>query len=79
MRVKIAYFATLREQRGLSSEELTTDAVTPGGLYAELRSRHGFNLDARFVRAAVNDEFAAMESPLRDGDRVVFLPPVAGG
>jgi molybdopterin converting factor small subunit len=31
------------------------------------------------VRAAVNDEFVAATTTLRDGDRVVFIPPVAGG
>jgi len=27
----------------------------------------------------VNDEFCDWETPLRDGDLVVFIPPVAGG
>jgi molybdopterin converting factor small subunit len=28
---------------------------------------------------AVNAEFAEWSTPLREGDAVVFLPPVAGG
>ncbi|MBI5766645.1 MAG: MoaD/ThiS family protein [Verrucomicrobia bacterium] len=75
----VQYFAILREQRGLTEEKLTTSAATPTVLYEELRARHGFTLPANRVRAAVNDEFVAADAPLRDGDRVVFIPPVAGG
>ena len=75
----VQYFAILREQRGLTEEKLATAAATPTALYDELRARHGFTLPADRVRAAVNDEFVAATAPLRDGDRVVFIPPVAGG
>lgn len=75
----VQYFAILREQRGVTEERLTTAAATPAALYAELRARHGFTLPGEFVRAAVNGEFVPAESPLRDGDTVVFIPPVAGG
>jgi molybdopterin converting factor subunit 1 len=75
----VQYFAILREQRGLSQETLTTQAATPGALYDELRGRHSFSLPADRVRAAVNDAFIDSAAPLRNGDRVVFIPPVAGG
>ena len=75
----IQYFAILREQRGLTQETLTTTAATPTALYAELRTRHAFTLPADRVRAAVNDEFVAATALLRDGDLIVFIPPVAGG
>jgi sulfur-carrier protein len=75
----VQYFAILREQRGASGETLTTEAASPAALYEELRARHGFTLPANRVRAAVNDEFVAATAPLGDGDRVVFIPPVAGG
>lgn len=77
--ITVQYFAILREQRGLSQETLTTAAATPAALYEELRTRHPFTLPGDRVRAAVNDAFVAAEAPLRDGDRVVFIPPVAGG
>jgi molybdopterin converting factor subunit 1 len=77
--VTVQYFAILREQRGLTEEKLTTAAATPTALYEELRARHAFTLPADRVRAAVNDEFVAARATLRDGDRVVFVPPVAGG
>jgi molybdopterin synthase sulfur carrier subunit len=75
----VQYFAILREQRGVAEEKLATSAATPAALYTELRARHGFTLPADRVRAAVNDEFVAATATLRDGDRVVFIPPMAGG
>jgi hypothetical protein len=77
--VHVQYFAILREQRGLTTETLVTPATTPAALYEELRARHGFTLPADRVRAAVNDAFVTAGAALRDGDRVVFIPPVAGG
>jgi molybdopterin converting factor subunit 1 len=75
----IQYFAILREQRGVANETLRSNAQTPAALYDELRARHRFTLPADRVRAAVNDAFVDAASPLREGDRVVFIPPVAGG
>ncbi len=77
--VSVQYFAILREQRGLAQEKLTTAATTPAALYEELRVRHGFTLPGDRVRAAVNDDFVSAEAVLREGDRIVFIPPVAGG
>ena len=77
--VTVQYFAILREQRGLTEERLSTAAATPTALYDELRDRHGFTLPADRVRAAVNDEFVAATAALCEGDRIVFIPPVAGG
>ncbi len=75
----VQYFAILREQRGVSEENVTTAAATPAALYDELRARHRFTLPGDRVRAAVNDAFVDSAASLRDGDRVVFIPPVAGG
>ncbi len=79
MTLTVQYFAILREQRGLGQESLETVAATPDALYAELRARHGFTLPGDRIRAAVNATFVAGDAPLRAGDRVVFIPPVAGG
>lgn len=79
IQLDIQYFAILREQRGLSAEKIATAAGTPTALYNELRARHGFTLTSDRVRAAVNDEFVAGDAALRNGDRIVFIPPVAGG
>jgi molybdopterin converting factor subunit 1 len=77
--VNIQYFAILREQRGLAHETLATPAGTAAVLYEELRARYGFSLPRDRVRAAVDENFVAWDTPLRDGQTVVFIPPVAGG
>lgn len=78
-RLRVRYFAVLREQAGRSTEELETQAATPGELYEELRRKRGLSVAPEFLRVAVNDEFGDWRSLLADGDTVVFLPPVAGG
>ena len=78
-RVRVQYFAMLREQARCSEEVVATTAATPADLYEELRRRHGFSLGAAQVKVAVDDDFAAWDAPLTDGSRVVFVPPFAGG
>ena len=83
--ITILYFAWLRERTGRAEEHLDLPAgvSTVGGLVAHLRERGGgyeaaFSL-GRVVRAAVNQEFAQPETPVRAGDEVAFFPPVTGG
>jgi molybdopterin-guanine dinucleotide biosynthesis protein A len=75
----VQYYALLREQAGRSAESLVTRAATPRHLYEELRARYPFSLAPEMLRVAVNSEFGDWGQPLRDGDSVVFIPPVAGG
>jgi molybdopterin converting factor subunit 1 len=77
--VTVQYFALLRDQAGRSEETVRTAAADAGALFAELRARHGFTLEREALKVAVNDNFATWSTALRDGDRVVFIPPVAGG
>lgn len=77
--ITLQYFAVLREQAGCSEERVTTSATTPAELYEEVRARHGFTLPLAMLRVAVNEEFRDWSSPLAANDRVVFIPPVAGG
>ena len=79
MKLRVLYFASLRDQAKTDAESLTSAADDARGLYAELRERHGFTLDENRLRVAVNGDFAPWNHALRDGDEVVFLPPVSGG
>lgn len=79
MKIEVRYFALLREWRGVEAEWVETTAENSGELYEELAARHGFRLPKSAVRVALNGEFAAMGQALGEGDRVAFLPPVAGG
>lgn len=78
-RVRVQYYALLREQAGRRDEAITTTARDPMELYGELKQRYGFSLSPHTLRVAVNGEFAAWEQPLEGDDCVVFIPPVAGG
>lgn len=77
--LRVQYYAILREQAGRSEETLDTSAATPAELYDELRRRHPFQLTASQLKVALNSEFSDWQTPLRHGDTVVFIPPVAGG
>ncbi len=82
---RILYFAWLRERMGRAEEELALPegVATVAGLVALLRARDAGG-EAAFahpalVRAAVNQEFAMPDAPIRDADEVAFFPPVTGG
>jgi molybdopterin converting factor subunit 1 len=77
--VRVQYYAILREQAGRSEETLDTSAGTAAELYAELRQRHPFQLTSAQLKVALNSEFSDWQTPLKHGDTVVFIPPVAGG
>lgn len=77
--LRVQYYAILREQAGRSEETFDTMAETPAELYDELRRRHPFQLAAAQLKVALNSEFSDWQAPLRHGDTVVFIPPVAGG
>lgn len=76
----VRFFALLREQAGASTLTLDTAAPDAAALYAELQGRHpGLTFPATLLRVSVNERYAEMSAPLAAGDRVVFIPPVAGG
>ena len=79
MKIEVTYFAMLREQRGISTEQIETETHTAEELYQEVANRYDFTLDRSLVRAAINGVFVPMATPLKDGDIVVLMPPVAGG
>jgi molybdopterin synthase sulfur carrier subunit len=77
--IEITYYAALREESGQSNETLETCAETPRELYEILSDRHELEMPEGSLRVAVNDTFKNWDTPLDDGDEVVFIPPVSGG
>jgi molybdopterin synthase sulfur carrier subunit len=83
--VKILYFAWLRAKTGTTSEEVSPppEVTTVGALMEWLAaSRPGFAealAAPGVVRAAVNQDYAQVDDPVRPGDEVAFFPPVTGG
>jgi sulfur-carrier protein len=76
---RLLYFASLRDRTGCDSETVASAALQPRDLYAQVAERHGITLAPERLRVAINGEFADWNHPLRDGDEIVFLPPVSGG
>lgn len=77
--VRVRYVAVLKEKAGIESETLETGCASAGELFETLRTRHGFKLQQKNLRVAINDQFESMAGKLRTGDEIVFIPPVAGG
>ena len=78
-RIRVQYYALLRQEAGRRDEALITRATTPGELYEELQRRYSFSLPSQLLRVAINSEFREWSAPLADGDALVFIPPVSGG
>lgn len=79
MKVTVRYFAAFREAVGLQTEPVETGASTTGGLFAQCRERHGELQAWEASLVAINDEMAQWDSEIKEGDEVLFFPPVAGG
>jgi molybdopterin converting factor subunit 1 len=80
--VEIQYFAAARELAGCAQEQIALPApsIEVAALRQLLAARHprlGALLDR--MRLAVNDELDPEPGPIRAGDRIAVLPPVAGG
>ncbi len=85
MRIKLLYFASLRETVGTARESLELPAAvsTVAGLQEHLRARGSTWAQAfgagRAVRVALDQVIAGPDSALHDGAEVAFFPPVTGG
>ena len=84
-KLKLLFFAKLREDLGTPGEELVLPAgvSTVAALRAHLLARGGAwattLAQGRALRVAVNLEMAEPTTPVRPGDEIAFFPPVTGG
>ena len=81
MRVRLLYFAVLRDIIGKPEADVTLPTGTrPRDVWKTLRSEH-FELDcyAEPPLTAINEAYASPDAELHDGDELAFIPPVAGG
>lgn len=83
--MKIRYFAWLRGKVGRAAEEVSPpdEISTVGALMTWLAAeRPGFAealATPGVIRAAVNQDYAEPEHPVKQDDEVAFFPPVTGG
>lgn len=78
-KIEIRYFAMLREEAQKDKESIQTTAKTADEIYAEIKQKYNFSLEANQLKLSLNQKYADMQAEIKDGDSLVFIPPVAGG
>lgn len=74
MKIRILYFAAVREKMNRSEETIEVDrGATPAAI-----ARLVMGSDSSLL-FAVNDELVSRDYQLSDGDQVALIPPMAGG
>lgn len=81
MKVRLLFFAVLRDVVGTGERELELgEGTTAGDVWQSLR--HSYTKLAAYTQpplVAINESYAAADAVLEDGDELAFIPPVAGG
>ncbi len=85
MKVKVLFFASIREKVGTGAEELElpVGVASVDSLRQHLRARGGAWAEAlaegKLLRSAVNQDIVPGTNPVKAGDEIAFFPPVTGG
>lgn len=79
--VRVLAFAGARDVVGAPEIEMDLGrAATAGELFDEVLARYPGLVPYRgCLRIAVNGAYASLEDPVRAGDEIALIPPVAGG
>ena len=79
LKIQVIYFAKIRELTGLTRETfIIKKGSTPSNVLGLIEEKHSIDLGMNF-KIAINDEFSDWDFELRNGDNLVFIPPVTGG
>ena len=81
IRVKVLYFAQVREAAGIKGEEiiLVKDSSLKN-LISKIEENHpGILQQKEDIQLAVNRNVAGKNLSLKEGDQIAVFPPVAGG
>ena len=77
MNIQVRFFASLRERLGISEAQISLPAeATVADVWRALVEDQTMPGN---LLAAINQEYAQLNSRVEDGDEVAFFPPVTGG
>ncbi len=83
MKLRVLYFARLRERFGVAEESVELAGSTAADLIAQLQARGGVWEEelapGRAFRVAMDQEIVALDAVLYDNAEVAIFPPVTGG
>ena len=83
MRLRVLYFARLRERFGVAEEQIELEGGRVADLIAMLQVRGGVWAEelaaGRAFRVAVNQDIVALDAAIPDQAEVAIFPPVTGG
>ena len=80
MSITVLLFASYSDALGVPSLSLELAAgATVGDVLAQIAARPGGGVLPARPLVAVNQRYASPSTPVRSGDEVALIPPVAGG
>ena len=81
MKIRLRFFAALREIIGLEEmEKEVAEGTTAGRIFEELVDEYPkLSSYGKVIQIAINQEFADRQRVVVSEDEVAFLPPVSGG
>ena len=77
--IQIEYYAKLKDITNKTSETIQTKATNALEFFNHLNELYPIDYPQHDIQVAINDEFCTWETPLNHSDKIVFIPPVAGG
>jgi len=77
MKIKVLYFASLREEIGRANDEIVVSG--PINVIDAWKQATGLSDLREGLLVAVNQEYTTLDKALVDGDEIAFFPPVTGG
>jgi molybdopterin synthase sulfur carrier subunit len=85
MAVRLVYFAWVRERIGVAEEDLSppSDVTTIADLIGWLAGQSGGHAEAfadrTRLRAALDQDFVSLDTPIAGAKEIAIFPPVTGG
>lgn len=79
--IEVLFFARLKDQVGKASIQLEDDLAgnTLAQLQQQLIAQGMSALQDDSIRLAVNQNFCTLDTVIKAGDEIAFMPPVTGG